>query len=302
MGLVYLHYVDLSIPYAISRAPYMMRSVLGITAKEDIALKQIIIQQHPELEAADITDYEKVGILRDWAAKVVDSSSISLQLNLRDQSFSSWSAYDIYSAFVGDQGGVVCGGTARFLMKVYQVFGFEAGTLNFGIVNLHTHMVSLVQIEHGGQELWSVQDAWNNLTYEGLNVEPMDYYKMLRLLKQQKDDEIVIVEPKTPLVRDWLYYDGDPFWPTLKEGTYVGPVQQVGQETSNIIKYRYVFPLVPLSDEGKEFFTKKGLPPKAIYLYMFPKGIGYCPGAEELLEEASQITGWPLPVVPLSVK
>jgi len=135
-----------------------------------------------------------------------------------------------------------------------------------------------------------------------LNSEPMDYFTMLGLLMQQKDDEIAVIKSDTSLERDWLYYDGDIFWPEQEDCTYVGPVIS-GTEITGVTKYRCTFTMpTSLSEEGEEFLTQRGLPPRRIYLYVFPRSISYCSRAAELLERASQITGWPLPVVPLSVK
>jgi len=290
-GILYLQYWGFSIPYAISRVPDIVQSVIGpYISRENLAVQQVVIEERPQLKTAGITDYEKVCIIRDWAAETIDSSSPSLRLSSRIKNINSISAYEMYSAFANDQSGVLCGGSAHFLMKVYQAFGFDAGRLGIGFSDLGSHVITLVQIEQDGEKLISVQDANLNVTYESVDGKPMDYIKMLCLLKERRESEIVITEPETPLVRDYLSCSGD-VSSERRNCTYVGLVNDGTAGGNSIAKYSCIVGSSAFTEEQRAALSQRGLPPEDIYLHLFPNSIGYISMAKELFEEANQITG-----------
>lgn len=307
LGFTYLRYIGLPIPYAVSRAPYVVSSMLGLSGKElglsgeEKHLKQIIIQEYPELEMPDTTDYEKARILRHWVAQVVDWSTQSLLLDIRVPNFSFLSAYEMYKLFINDEGGVWCGVASDLLRKVYRLFGFESYHLNYGIPDTVTHVVTLVVIEHDGQEILSVQDAYFDVTYEFPSGEPMDYFTMLALLKEKRDDEISVVEPVPPLVRDVHLYHGDSwldrdYWLDV-DGNRVDKSKVSGITTARC-PFTMDSVLASFHDKINTFLTENGLPPRLVYLYLFPVSIGDRSQGKLFLDKARQITGWPPPVSP----
>jgi len=205
-GLIYLQYTGLSFSYAISRIPYALSCAKSTKADtQHNILKEVITEAYPQLET-DISEYEEVCILREWAASVIDCSDYPLLLSVRYSDLGSWSAYDIYRAFQNDLGGAWCADSALFLIKVYQLFGFEAYYASWGTTLSVTHAVTLVSINHEGRQILSIQDAYFNFTYEDVNGEPMDYFDMLRLLKEKRDDEIEVIKPEITLTRDTFFY------------------------------------------------------------------------------------------------
>ena len=245
----------------------------------NMKLKQIILNDCPELKSKNITDYQKICIIRNWAANVIDCSDFDLTLDRRIANFYSLTAYEIYQLFDQDKGGVWCAGSSEFLKKALRLFGFEAYDLYYGFKEPggYTHAVTLVKIQEGESEILSVQDAYFNTTYELSTGEPLDYFELLRLLKEKRDNEIVLVEPTTPLMREWHR------------------IIDLGGNKYEIETTRSLFTFYTVIGHNAErmsivyaFLERNHLPQNEIYLHLFPY---YCAGSKEMLEKAKQIAG-----------
>ncbi len=113
----------------------------------------------PELEQPGITDARAIVLLREWAFRrvvvVLGQEENRLLLVAPD----AWrmQASEYFKLFDGKHAGVYCGDTAWILMRIYQAFGFDSYTYNFGITPA-THVVTVVRL--AGQLV--VQDAFLN--------------------------------------------------------------------------------------------------------------------------------------------
>lgn len=239
-------------------------------------LRQIILDDCPKLKYKNITEYQKVCILRNWAANVIDCSDYDLLLNKRP-AYTLLSAYEIYQFFDQNEGGVWCDGSSVFLLKVLGLFDFESYRLAYGSREPGglTHAVTLVKIQEGENEILSVQDAYFNTTYETSTGEPLDYFDLLRLLKDKRANEIVLVEPVPPLTREVH--------------------RIIGMEGDNykIETTRSLFTFYTVIGNDTEWMSRiyaflemNHYPQNEIYLNLFPF---YCPGSEEILEKARGI-------------
>ena len=259
--------------------------IWSLTARKNFAerykdpkLKQIILDDCPELKSKNITDYQKVCILRNWAANVIDCSDYDLLLNKRPAHI-LLSAYEIYQFFDQNEGGVWCDGAALFFRKVLRLFDFEGYELAYGFHEPGglNHTITLIKIQEGESEILSVQDAYFNTAYETSTGEPLDYFDLLRLLKEKRDDEIVLVEPSTPFMRGWHHIVG------LEGDNY-----EIKTTRSLFTFYTVIGHNAELMSETYAFLDRNDYPQNEIYLHLFPY---YCTGPEEILEKAKQIVG-----------
>jgi hypothetical protein len=261
-------------------------------------LKNIIIKECPELELDSTTDYERVCILRRWAAQKINCATYSLLFDIRRPEFNLLSAYEIYQLFNNNIGGVWCGGANNFLRKIYKSFDFRAYNLNYGTPDAFTHVSTLVVVQCDKQNVMSIQDAYFDITYEYQNGKPIDYFSMLKLLKERRDSEISTVEPQPPLMRDFYIYSGD-IWTNLNGCTDVKEIDHdclgVDRITKVHCKFNSDFALAAFLDRINIFLSNNGLPSNLLYLNLFPIAISD-DFQGKLLVDARKITGWP-PVI-----
>ncbi len=113
----------------------------------------------PELEQPGITDARTIILLREWAFRrivVVPLGEEASTLLLLAPDAWRMQASEYFELFDGKHAGVYCGDTAWILMRIYQAFGFDSYTYNFGIAGAFTHVVTVVRL--AGQLV--VQDAF----------------------------------------------------------------------------------------------------------------------------------------------
>ena len=169
-------------------------------------LKEIVAAQYPEMKNENIDDLTKVNIIREFVGQTVDiwgEDGATAIDNVDYSAFYNSDATELYTLFDTDQGGVFCGGTAYTLMKFYNYYGYEAYVIHNGVVPNFTHAITIVNISHNDNYIFSVQDAFLDETYIKLNGEPVDYFEMLYLLKNRTP---VRVQEGTNEGRDFHIY------------------------------------------------------------------------------------------------
>lgn len=138
-------------------------------------LKQLVIKDYPQLENKNISDFEKVNYIRQWAFQNILWHVIPSLDNKKEFKFYSKNAAQIFSAYYRKEGEVLCGGSAQSLMKLYEDFGYQAYTMDMGIPGTTvTHVVVLVSIEANAKKVLSIQDPTFNLTYVNNYGNPFD--------------------------------------------------------------------------------------------------------------------------------
>lgn len=158
-------------------------------------LRRYIESQVPALTDAAAGDWRRVCALRDWAYA---------NIPLRESKASILEGkygYEIYNEPVEQivrrlnegEGGFLCAGMAIVLKQLYDLFGYAAYTYNMGSSQSDpTHMVCLVDIEHEGRTITTVQDALFDLSY-ARGVAPLDFPDLLNLLRQRRAAEVDLV-------------------------------------------------------------------------------------------------------------
>ena len=274
---------------------FIISSIIDHEPDKD-KIKEKVIETFPELKDDNITDYETVCTIRRWAANIISWSTYSLLFNVRDRYFDSLSAYEMYRLFNDSVGGVWCSGASLFLRKIYKIFGFEACVAGYGTPDAFTHTITLVKINDNGKELYSIQDAYFDITYESTNNNPMDYFRMLEYLKQKRDSEIAVVQSQPVINRKIYLYSGDAC-PDLKNSGNCEEITYSLPDGRNILKcdctFDMEFALYSQLEKAYTFLHMNQLPQKLIYLYLFPISISD-DFQGKMLRKARELTDWPV--------
>jgi len=198
-----------------------LKGAPGLEAEtRNTLLKNLVLAQYPRIGEENTPDFERVNLIRQWAAR---TTSWSNREGLLDRpgttnsytggfNFYSQDAPTIYAAFMADRGGVWCQGAAYALSKLYTLFGYKAFRVGIGVPNTEaSHNFTLVAIEHGGKEkkILSVQDAYFDISYTHTDGRPMDYFELLELLKARRDGDITVADSSPPLQRKLLYFENE---------------------------------------------------------------------------------------------
>ena len=273
---------------------------LGMTKPNYPNLKEIINKEYPDIDNPNIDNWTKVRILRNWA-----NSKINYAFN-KELTLDTWeknhyyqkNATEIFYLFSKEQGGVMCGGTAYALQQLYELYGFEAYTVNMGKIGNFTHVVTLVKISYNNQSPLSIQDAYSDISYTKNDDQPIDYFELLALLKNHQDQLIKIesgpnqgrtffwgknqnIPNKTILLEGLMYCNNINFnQPIIISESYIEFQGKLTYQSIDICnRYQYV-----------GFLNEDGYPTSQIYLFMYPFSIMSDSGPDDdLLLKAQKI-------------
>jgi hypothetical protein len=159
---------------------------------ERLRLHHRVSAQSPNLSQAG-SEWELVQALRSWVySNVCEQEGIEATLDQRtDFLFAEADAPAIFSAFDARVAGVWCGGIGQALRKLYQMYGFDAFVLDCGLPSTgSTHISNVVKICDGNRPLWTVQDAYYDLSYSRTDGSPLDAIDMVRMLRKMNDHEV----------------------------------------------------------------------------------------------------------------
>ena len=148
----------------------------GVT--DPAAVVKIACRKIPALSDPRTSLTEATTLLREWAAGWID---YPISPNLLISATANWhdSVDTLYRRFMADENGVFCAGTATTLMKLYEAFGLNSWTYNFGVVKGSlTHVVTLVRAD--GKIL--VQDAYADYLLTDPRGRPLDIRTIVSLL------------------------------------------------------------------------------------------------------------------------
>ena len=98
----------------------------------------------------------------------------------------------MYEVFNKSKQAFDCGVYTVFLVKIYQLFGLESYIYDMGKEQQDYHSVVLVWINEGAKRKLIVEDPSYNLTYVDTKNKPMDFFELLRHIKEKNDKRVVI--------------------------------------------------------------------------------------------------------------
>ena len=253
-----------------------------------------IVDETPALKDNEaVSQFEIVSAIREWTfsnvpvvfsdaelfVETVGGVTSAVQIPLSQR----------LSLFETGEAGAQCGATATTLRDIYELFGFEAFTVNAGQVAdkppQPTHILTLVKINHDGREILSVQDSFFNYTLVNRDGNPLDYFEMLSLLKQKRHQDFY------PLL------GSAEFKPRLiAKGTEENvTAEKVFANGNKLVSERFILPedLPGYDAAATEFLTQHGYPANFLYLHLFPFGMHGRDYVEynAILNKARVITG-----------
>ena len=174
-----------------------------------------VAEEYPAINSPSTSDFEKTNILRQWAymhSDVSDAEHLVDNTPGIGYNFYSYTVPQMTALFDNDQAGVWCGGAAWYLMKIYQMYGYEAGRVGTGIHTQtagapapgFTHAITVVKLNDGRVIF---QDAYLNYTFvQPSNPEvPLTTAEVIMLLKNNQDDQIGLLNG--PTGRDYMVSD-----------------------------------------------------------------------------------------------
>jgi hypothetical protein len=267
----------------------------AFAASSDAALIAQVLAEYPELDGGGLTDWETVVALRGFAYTHTDTVVNVTSPYYSDQY--EWSVSERYAWFDDNLGGVVCGGTGDALRLLYQLWGFDAWYLGFGDTSSggFTHVETLVQIEHDGQQIITVQDAQLDASYTTPDGEPLDYLEFLGLLGAQDPDLFALTGHEDNGWADTLVHPSD-----------LGTMSIEDMVAANWTSDPADYALESLADGGTlirsprtlprleliigywygDFLEAEGLPRDLPWLHLYPLSVSGDDGASELLAAA----------------
>lgn len=146
-------------------------------------LKAWIAREYPRMTEPGLSDWERVGMLRAFTHRNMDwaSPGALLEANPRIR-LQEIPVTELFALFRINRGGVKCGGAAVTLRKLYEVYGYQAVTLDTGFPGTRaTHVVVIVKIKDRDRTILSVQDPTFNRSYT-IDNRPADVIEMIDTL------------------------------------------------------------------------------------------------------------------------
>lgn len=168
--------------------------LLSTKPRAEQYLKKLISIEYPKIDRLDISDWEKVNILRKWAAEHMPWSSEAAKVKnlIQDRE-----APHIFNLFAQNKGGVDCGSAGYALMKLYKHYGLSSYEYHYGNLNGWNHALTLVKINHKGKNMLVMEDAFFNTTYTGMYGEPVDFFYLLQKVRDGNTKEFSLVKDES---------------------------------------------------------------------------------------------------------
>ena len=174
-----------------------------------------VAEEYPAINNLSTSDFEKTNILRQWAythSDVSDAAHLVENTPGIGNNYYSYTVPQMTAVFDNDQAGIWCGGAAWYLMKIYQMYGYQAGRVGVGIdaktagasAPGFTHAITVVKLNDGRVIF---QDAYLNYTFvQPANpAVPLTTAEVITLLKNNQDGQIGLLNG--PTGRDYMRSD-----------------------------------------------------------------------------------------------
>ena len=204
------------------------------------------------------------------------------QTELAPDNYWKSSASENLSAMAADQYGVYCGGTAWILLEIFEEFGFDAFTFNFGSRSDSptSHVVTLVRVNSS----IFAYDAYLNLTYTQQDGKPLDFRDLIQFVYQKEFYKINTLS--MPISRfiltekssDWKS-DLQSSWLINSSELEASNFSQCSINQKNVscptynINYEIPFKKLAEGIRINEFLRENNLEENVLNLFLFPKGM-----------------------------
>lgn len=169
-----------------------------------------IVAEYPDLARPEISDLRRVTILRQWAWSHIDfaPSAEAAKLFQSDTAWLASEAPEFFARFEKLKGGVICGGAARGLWKLYRYFGYRAWAYGCECEpGGPSHSVALVEVDLNGEPRIIVEDASFNVSLcDAATSEPLSIFELLTRLRARQHETIRVDEVDYSSIGRWPRY------------------------------------------------------------------------------------------------
>lgn len=196
-----LLYHDRSFSYIIKSANVEKCTNCMTLHEEDIALRGLILESVAGLEAElQRSRLDAARKLLTWIASVSDAGTYREKSPL--QSPTSLTSSEMYKQFGFDRYAGSCGTFSVLAKKIFELFGYEAITIDIGIPGTRlTHVTTLLKID----EKFYVFDPTKNATF----FDGSRYVDIDTVLAAAKNHQRYVPFPVIPFTRQYLHSNGD---------------------------------------------------------------------------------------------
>lgn len=156
-----------------------------------LSMRAIVLREVQGLTDFNISDFERVNRIRKW---VYELSTWGIKpVSYEQRNLINWStSLKMYDVFKKSKQAYDCGVYTVFLVKIYQLFGLESYVYDMGKEQQDYHSIVLVWINEWGKRKLIIEDPSYNLTYVDTKNEPMDFFELLRHIKEKNEKKVVI--------------------------------------------------------------------------------------------------------------
>lgn len=164
-------------------------------------LRSHILTEIPFLAKA-LNEYDHflaTTLLRDYAYRhhVWSNDGLNLKLFCGIQcDLMQLAVPQIQFLFACREIGVLCGGVAIYLAKLFQLFGYDASIFNYGIPEASTHVTTVVALPTANDYELVIQDATFNFTYHVQDTGERDLLRVVQRIMDGKSETIGIIKGK----------------------------------------------------------------------------------------------------------
>jgi len=246
--------------------------------------------EYPAINSPSTSDFEKTNILRQWAythSDVSDAPNVVDNTPGIGDNFYSYTVPEMTAVFDNDQAGIWCGGAGWYLMKIYQMYGYEAGQVGVGIDSKTLgapaprvgHVLTVVKLNDGRVIF---QDAYLNYAFvqPANSAVPLTTAEVITLLKNHQDGQIGLLNG--PTGRDYMVNDslaagweGQPH----PHPAYLGPYPHFISVRSNLSKVHPSSNVIMSAQSFNDHWyplsfpagiVAEGHPNKLVYILLYP--------------------------------
>lgn len=113
----------------------------------------------------------------------------------------------IYEYYRNARGGGKCNNISYFFRMILDYLGYISFEYHFGKIGGFNHVVNLVRVRQGSKYIFTVQDAYYNMSFYDKKNNLLDFFSMVDLIKMNRTDEIIIKSSAIP--RGYLFSTSD---------------------------------------------------------------------------------------------
>jgi hypothetical protein len=154
-------------------------------------------------------------------------------------------------------------------MRLCQLYGYFALTVDLGFPGRATHVVTLVRLADHGRDVWSVQDATFDVSYTSRDGKLFDYLDLLRALRDRQGDR-VLVRKGDGRSREVIVAPEDVA--DLSDSDRRRALR--AERRDSVLKFRRAYSIDEFNKSIRssvaELFERDGLPGEPIYLFLYP--------------------------------